>query len=118
VKVVPIRYTKDAEALARFYEVLGLEPGAASRPGRWLELAAESGMVAVHLNDPGEEDHAGRCELAFESDESLEQVAERLVAAGFEPGPVMDENFGQSLRVLDPDGVWVQINRLERDLYT
>lgn len=115
MKLVPIRYTKDAAALARFYEALGLEMEAASRPGRWLELAAVNAMLAIHLADEGD---AARCEVAFESDEPLERVAERLQAAGFEPGPVMDENFGQSLRVLDPDGVWVQINLFDRDLYT
>lgn len=115
MKVVAIRYTKDAVALVRFYEALGVEPQSASRPGNWVELAGESGMVAVHLDD---EQDGGRCEVAFESDEPLEQVAERVSAAGFEAGPVVDENFGQSLRVRDPDGVWVQINLFDRDLYT
>jgi hypothetical protein len=36
----------------------------------------------------------------------------------YEPGPVLDEGFGQSPRVRDPDGVWVQINRYDRELST
>lgn len=114
MRVMPIRYTRDVAAAARFYQVLGLDQGAASRPGGWVELPAESGMLAVHRAD----DEAGQCELAFETDEPLERVAERIAAAGFEVGPVVDENFGQSLRVRDPDSVWVQINLYDRELYT
>jgi catechol 2,3-dioxygenase-like lactoylglutathione lyase family enzyme len=113
--VVPIRYSADVDAAVRFYRALGLEVGARSRPGAWVELPAAAGMLAIHRAPT---DEAGRCELAFEADEPLAAVAERLRRAGFEPGPVIDENFGQSLRVPDPDGVWVQINRHDRSLYT
>ena len=115
MKVVPIRYTHDVAAVVRFYQALGLDLGAASRPGAWVELPAASGMLAVHQAD---DDNAGQCELAFESDEPLEHVAARLQDSGFETGPVIDENYGQSLRVRDPDGVWVQINLNDRELYT
>jgi len=30
----------------------------------------------------------------------------------------VDENYGRSVRVRDPDGVWVQVNENDRDLYT
>ena len=42
----------------------------------------------------------------------------RLRSAGFDPGPIVDENFGRSVRVRDPDRVWVQINQYDRELYT
>ena len=112
MRVMPIRYTSDVEAMTRFYEVLGLRVGDVSRPGGWVEMPAGSGMLAVHRGE------RGRCELAFETDEPLEDVAARLRAAGYEPGPVIDEGFGRSLRVRDPDGVHVQINVYDRDLYT
>ena len=115
MRVVPIRYAADVEAAVRFYRALGLEPGARSRPGTWVELPAAAGMLAVHRAADGD---AGRCELAFEADEPLAEVADRLRRAGFEPGPVIDENHGESLRVRDPDGAWVQVNRFDRDLYT
>lgn len=115
MRVVPIRYTRDVAASVRFYRALGLDLGAASRPGAWVELPAASGMLAVHQADGG---NAGQCELAFESEEPLEQVAARVRAAGFDVGPVIDENFGQSLRIRDPDGTWVQINLNDRELYT
>ena len=113
--VVPIRYTDDVEAMMRFYRALGLDLGARSRSGSWTELPAAGGMLAIHRADGAD---AGRCELAFETDEPLADVAERMRQAGFEPGPVIDEGFGESLRVRDPDGVWVQINRHDRELYT
>jgi catechol 2,3-dioxygenase-like lactoylglutathione lyase family enzyme len=115
MRVVPIRYSADVATATRFYQTLGLEVGARSRPGTWVELPAASGMLAIHR---AEADDAGRCELAFETDEPLAEVAGRLRRAGFQPGPVIDENFGRSLRVCDPDGVWVQINQHDRELYT
>ena len=115
MKVMPIRYTADVAASVRFYRALGLDEGDRSRPGEWVELPAAAGMLAVHSSD---HTTAGRCELAFEADEPLEGVRERLVAAGFQPDAVVDEAFGHSLRVADPDGVWVQVNAHDRELYT
>jgi hypothetical protein len=115
MRVVPIRYSADVAALVRFYRALGLEAGPASRPGGWVELPAASGMLAVHEAEAAD---AGGCELAFEADGPLEAVADRLRAAGFEPEPIVDENFGRSFGVPDPDGVRVQVNEYDRELYT
>jgi hypothetical protein len=115
MRLVPIRYSSDVEAMTRFYATLGLRTGPVSRPGGWVELPAAGGMLAIHRGDRADD---GRCELAFETDEPLEDVAARLRAAGYEPGPVIDEGFGRSLRVPDPDGVWVQVNAYDRELYT
>jgi hypothetical protein len=115
MRVVPIRYSADVGAAVRFYHALGLDVGPVSRPGAWAELPAASGMLAVHEADGTA---VGTCELAFEADEPLETIAERLRAAGFEPDAIVDENYGRSVRVRDPDGVWVQVNENDRDLYT
>ena len=115
MKVMPIRYSADVPAAVRFYRALGLAAGSSSRPGRWVELPAAAGMLAVHEGDGPE---VGSCELAFEADEPLDAVRSRLQAAGLDPEQVVDEAFGHSLRVRDPDGVWVQINSYDRDLYT
>ena len=40
----------------------------------------------------------------------------RLAAAGF-PSDIIDESFGRSLRVVDPDGVALQINEAMQDDY-
>ena len=114
MRVLPIRYCADVEASTRFYRALGLELGAATRPGSWVELPAAAGILALHTSA----EHAGACELAFEADEPLEAVAGRLVDAGYEPEPIVDESYGRSLRVRDPDGAYVQVNENDRTLYT
>ena len=45
-------------------------------------------------------------------------MAARLRAAGYAPEPILDESFGRSLRIADPDGVAVQVNENDRALYT
>lgn len=115
MKVMPLRYSSNVAASVEFYRALGLDVGASSRPGIWVEMPADSGMLAIH---EAADDEAGKCELAFETEEPLEDVAARIRNAGFLTEPVIDENFGQSLRVRDPDDTWVQINRYDRDLYT
>jgi catechol 2,3-dioxygenase-like lactoylglutathione lyase family enzyme len=115
MKVMPIRYTADVDAAIRFYEALGLRVGSASRSRQWAELSASAGTMAIHA---AEGQDVGACELAFETEEPLEKVVTRLTGAGFAPRSIVDENFGRSVRVPDPDGVWVQINEHDRELYT
>lgn len=115
MRVMPIRYRGDVAASVRFYEAIGLRTDSVSRPGGWAELAAPAGLLAVHHADGTE---VGTCELAFEADEPLEDVVARLRAAGFPAEPILDENFGRSVRVRDPDGTWVQVNEYDRELYT
>jgi catechol 2,3-dioxygenase-like lactoylglutathione lyase family enzyme len=114
MRVLPIRYCADVEASTRFYRALGLELGSATRTGGWVELPAAAGALALHRAGAD----AGECELAFEADEPLEAVAARLTAAGYRPEPILDEAYGRSLRVTDPDGVPVQVNENDRTLYT
>jgi catechol 2,3-dioxygenase-like lactoylglutathione lyase family enzyme len=118
---MPIRYVHDMAAAARFYQTLGLRPGyrqpAPRRgPTQWVELrGGEGGTLALH--------HAGaaagfpQVELAFEADEPLEAVVERLRAAGFEPATaIVDESYGRSFTVHDPEGLLIQVNEHDRDL--
>lgn len=119
MRPVTIRYAADVDAFRRFYEALGLAVTFASRENRqgvvvWTEFASQ-GVLAVHAADAASGGGSGT-ELAFEADEALEAVVERLTTAGFVPGPIVDESFGRSLRVADPDGVAVQINETEHAL--
>lgn len=114
--VQPIRYTSDVAALTRFYEVLGLAVGDRTRTGGWQELPGTSGRLAVH--EAGSGSAPGSCELSFATEEALDVVRQRIVAAGYEAEAVVDESFGHSLGVRDPDGVRVQINANDRELYT
>lgn len=114
MRLMPIRYTTDVEGMTRFYQALGLPVQARSRPGGWVELAAP-GTLAIHRCDAG---NAGSCELAFEAEEPLERVVDRLRRAGFSPRGIVDESHGRSVRIRDPDGTWVQVNESDRELYT
>ena len=113
MRLVPIRYTADVDRTVAFYRALGLDTGPRSRPNAWAELPAAGGTLAVHRADG-----PAHWELAFEADEPLEDVTARLRAAGFDPGPVVDESHGRAFRITDPDGVPVQVNEFDRELYT
>ena len=62
-------------------------------------------------------DEPGGIELSFEASEPLEKFSERLTAAGFATEPIVDEPFGRSLGATEPDGVRVQVNEHDRELY-
>lgn len=115
MKVLPIRYVRDLPAAERFYGALGLTVDARQRNGHWLELAAAGGTLGLHLVDSGADEPP--VELAFIAEEPLETVRARLADAGFE-SIILDEAFGRSLRVTDPEGVTVQVNENDPDLYT
>jgi hypothetical protein len=114
MRVLPIRYCVDIEGLDPVLP--GARAGARRRhPARQLGRAAGRGRhPALHRTS----EHGGECELAFEADEPLEAVAARLAEAGFPADPIVDESYGRSLRVRDPDGVYVQVNENDRTLYT
>jgi len=105
-------------ASGRFYSALGLAGGDGSRSGNWLELESLGGSLGLHIVRESHGDGAREVELSFVSGEPLGTVAARLAAAGFEAGPIMDENFGRSMVIHDPDGAAVQINELDPELYT
>ncbi|MEP7026797.1 MAG: VOC family protein [Actinomycetota bacterium] len=115
---MPIRYVADMEAAARFYTALGLVAGDGSRSGNRAELGAAGGMLALHSARSSAADEPGGGELSFEADEPLETIAGRLASAGCVADAIVDENFGRSLRVTDPDGLVVQVNEHDRTIYT
>ncbi|WP_407554740.1 VOC family protein [Streptomyces sp. Pv4-95] len=110
--VLPIRYVADVEASRNFYAGLGLdvrqEPGAAV----WVRLTAAAGAVGIHDAAVSKGRPPGTAELGFTTDEPLEAVALRLERTGY-AYELVDEDFGRSLRVTDPDGVIVQIQQID-----
>lgn len=123
MKIVAIRYTARSADLADFYAALGFPVAVASRTGDWIELAPSTAAIAIHRADPSDRGPesgrgAGSMELAFEADEPLETVRARLNDAGFPGAAIVDESHGRSLRILDPEGVPVQVNEFDRELYT
>jgi hypothetical protein len=117
MKVFPVRYTDDAAAMRRFLEALGLRSTIASDSGGWVALESAAGGVGLHAAALTDQPRSpGETDLSFESEEPLEAVQERLAVAGF-PSDIVDESFGRSLRVIDPDGVAVQVNEAMSDDY-
>jgi catechol 2,3-dioxygenase-like lactoylglutathione lyase family enzyme len=122
MRVMAIRYVRDVESARRFYQALGLTLEFASRrprtggPSVWTELAGSGpgANLALHHCD---EDPAGEVTLAFQADEPLEQVVDRLRQNGYEPATeVVDEAFGRSFTIRDPEGLLIQINENDYDL--
>jgi len=122
MRVMAIRYVRDVDAARRFYEALGLTLEFASRKPRrgrqavWSELsgAGAGGHLALHQWN-SEPVHP--VELTFQADEALEHIVERLRAAGYEPATeIVDEAFGRSFTIEDPEGLMIQINENDYDL--
>jgi catechol 2,3-dioxygenase-like lactoylglutathione lyase family enzyme len=121
MRVMAIRYVRDVDSARQFYQALGLTLEFASRrprrggPSSWTELAGSGGPnLALHRWD---EDPASRVELTFQADEPLEQVVDRLRRSGYEPATeIVDEAFGRSFTILDPEGLLIQVNENDYDL--
>lgn len=112
---LPIRYVADVEASRRFYAGLGLHPGEDNGLSVWSQLNADAGAVGIHDAAVSKGRPPGTVELGFATDESLETVAARLRAAGYAP-ELVEEDFGRSLRLTDPDGVTIQIQELDTEV--
>jgi catechol 2,3-dioxygenase-like lactoylglutathione lyase family enzyme len=117
--VRPIHFVPDVERAREFYEALGLRTELRDRSGRWVELGAAGGELALH-HGPSADDGAGREGVLFTlvAEEPLEDVARRLDEAGFPPeGEPVDQPWGRSLFARAPDGTLVQIDAQEPELY-
>lgn len=117
MRVMPVRYTDDPVRMRLFLEALGLRMTVASDSGGWIALEGSGGGVGLHeASSSSGRAMPGGADLSFESDEKLEHVAARLAAAGYR-SDIVDEAFGRSLRVTDPDGVVLQVNETMTDTY-
>ncbi|MET8778948.1 VOC family protein [Nocardia sp. NPDC004654] len=113
--VLPIRYVSDVQACRRFYAGLGLAFDADASVNVWAQLSADAGAVGLHDFRVSKGRPAGSVELGFATDEKLEMVANRLREQGYEY-EIFDEDFGRSLRVVDPDGVTIQIQEIDMEV--
>ncbi|MGH8885557.1 MAG: hypothetical protein ACRDYX_10380 [Egibacteraceae bacterium] len=111
---LPVLFVRNMRASLGFCRALGLRLWARSRNGRWAELAAANGMIALHVTDHEADQHI---ELAFECHGPLEPLAERLKAAGFTVEDIVDEGFGRSMSVHEPNGFVLRIDEPDPDLY-
>ncbi|MFD4230353.1 VOC family protein [Streptomyces sp. NPDC058545] len=109
--VLPIRYVADVEASRHFYAGLGLIFRPDVSVDVWAQLAADAGAVGIHDATVSQGRPPGTTELGFTTDQRLEDIAERLARSGYDYD-LVDENFGRSVRVTDPDGIVIQIQEI------
>lgn len=114
-EVLPLWYTKDVPGGARVLTALGLSARIRSDSGEWVDLSAPGGgLLAVHG------DARTGAVLSFEHPD-VRALAERVGDAGI-VADVVDESYGLSLRIANPDSpddlrtrIWV--NQTQEDLY-
>ncbi len=114
--VRPVRFTDDIPAMQAFLESLGLQIRISSdRPG-WVDMAGSSGLVALHAAKDSNTGAAhGETRLSFELEDADAAVA-ALRDAGFEAS-VIDESWGRTLELTDPDGRTMLCDERSDDLY-
>jgi hypothetical protein len=110
---MPIMFVRDVRASLRLCRALGLRFRARSRNGRWAEVDAANGMLALHAVD---DEADQRVALAFVTRGPLEPLSARLTDAGFTVSDIVDEGFGRSMRVTDPNGLVLQIDEQDPEL--
>ena len=119
MKLMPIVYVTDMGRALDFYTALGLTANHKDRAGMWSELRTGDALLGLHKTDSIPDQQVGQVELALVSEEPLETVVTRFKAAGLTlEGEITDEAFGRSIMVRDPDGLLIQINEHEVELYT
>ena len=113
--LMPIVYVRRMTDSIRFYQSLGL---ALRHEGpTWSELSLGDAVLALHRHDekPSGPPPMG---LAFVARTRLEALVERLRAAEFDqPLDILDEGYGRSITLRDPDGHSIKINEHDPDLH-
>lgn len=118
MKVMPVRYVTDVEASQRFYAALGLSVQQRSRSGHWAELVGSAGPVALHTASASSgERRVTDVEPCLVTDVALEEVVKALDAAGYPHEGIVEDSFGRSLTVADPDGLRIQVDEHDPSLY-
>lgn len=119
MRLMPIVYVTDPEVSLPFYLALGFELDARDRHGIWIELRYGDALFALHRAIDPLEPPSGRLQLSFDVTEALEETVERMRAAGLvSDAPIIDEAYGRSLQLYDPDGLPITILEQDRELYT
>lgn len=113
--VLPVRFADPAGPVGDFLTALGLPPRAEGANEHWRVWGGHTGLVALHTPaaDNGIVEGPAAVRLSFETAEPLDEVAQRLSAAGH-PAQVRPEVFGEALYVRDPDGQEVVIHHPPR----
>lgn len=116
--MMPVLFVENVDRTIRFFETLGLEMSIRSRTHSWAEFDVGGAILALHEADLETLSNEVRMELAFVAQESLYEVEARCRANRIPVERVVtDERFGRSMVVRDPDGLLIQINEHDTELY-
>lgn len=116
--LMPIVYVGDIDRSVRFFEQLGLRLALRSRTNGWAEFDAAGAILALHISDPVPQPCRDRVELSFVATGPLRDLEARCRDHAIViERPVTDEPFGRSMVVRDPDGLLIQINEHDVELY-
>ena len=112
---LPIVYISDMSRSLLFYQALGFT---VRHEGQvWSELQLGTARLALHTTDSLAKGPL-RVELAFSTHIRLEDLIAQLEEDGIPvENEIVDEAFGRSLLLNDPDGLPLQINEHDPDLY-
>jgi|SRR5581483_10378841 len=99
----------DLEASKRFYELVGMRFSRHAHGAGPEHYAHEDarGVFELYPAKPGEQDRIG---LGFTINE-FTAARDRFAEASFAPGPVVQNEWGTSFLVRDPDGRRVEIKQ-------
>ncbi len=117
IVVRPVRFTNDVARMQAFLEAVGLRPRIEARGGGWVDLIADSGMVALHdaaTSAIGAK--PGQTCLSFEAND-VDQLADQLRDAGVPDVTVDDEAYRRVLSCTDPLGDQIWVDGRTDDLY-
>ena len=119
MKLMPIVYVTNMDKAIDFYTALGMKVGNKGRSAMWTELEMGDFLLALHYIDKLPEKQIGRVELSMVTELPLEDVVNQIKENGLTlEREITDEAFGRSILVRDPDGLPIQINEHEVELYT
>ena len=113
---MPLVFVSDVARSTAFYQALGFELERTQVNGGWAELRFGDAKLALHGMEPLPPE--GRVKLCFSLEGSLDALLMDLRAKGLPAENfVLDEAFGRSLRVCDPDGLTIQFDEFDPSLY-
>ena len=111
LSVLPIWYALNVAAAETVFTDIGARKRLGSDAGSWVDFTAKNGgLIAVHEADKP------RTELAFEFSGDVEPLQERLRLASIHSA-LIDEDYGRSLRLPNPDGGEIRVNQWTENTY-
>ena len=119
IRLRPMVHVTDMAAAVSFYETLGAQVVQGSKDGDWVLLRVAGGEIGLLAHPPNPEQNEGTVELSFQATVPLDQVEERLRAAGAPiTQPLQEVGFGRQLQLTSPDGLLIKIDELDPGLFS